>query len=260
MIRKIVWLMVFTFGLIACTANIPDSVATVIETEQVQSPIPPIISPVPTMEPTKTMVPSTETPVPDVQVCSPVDGINLEDITSLISNPYYPPVDGSDDPHQGVDLSDVDLNTLIAKSGLGVRSLINGQVVMVMNNRFPYGNAVLVESKFNTLTCPSGWDQGPESTADLSLFILYAHLENPSVVTQGLPVKCGEPIGNIGMSGNALSPHVHIEMRYGPPSDLENSMAHYDISASLDEMSNYCRWRVSGWYRLINPITFMLQP
>ena len=200
----------------------------------------------------------------------------------MIFNPYYPPVAGSDDPHQGVDLSDVDLDSLIARTGLGVNSIINGQVVMVLNDRFPYGNAVLVESTYDSLppgwqktilneavparwgtipalTCPSGWDQDPESKSDSSIFVLYAHLENPPKVTQGQLIKCGEKIGSIGMSGNALSPHLHIEIRYGPPSGLTNSMAHYDTSASIDELSNYCRWRVSGWYRLLDPISILLQ-
>ena len=67
-------------------------------------------------------------------------------------------------------------------------------------------------------------------------------------------VKPGEKIGVIGMSGNALAPHLHVETRYGYFPDLSGSMAHYDVSASLEEMSNYCRWRVSGWFRLIDPM------
>ena len=232
--------------------------------------------------PTNTLVSQAITPTAVMQICSPVEGVKLENITSMIFNPYYPPAAGSDDPHQGIDLSDVDLDTQIAKTGLGVNSIINGQVVMVMNDRFPYGNAVLVESAFDSLpsgwqntilnetapaswgtnpalTCPSGWDQDPESNADPSIFILYAHLENPPEVTQGQLIKCGENIGRIGMSGNALAPHLHIEIRYGPSSGLTDSMAHYDTSASLGEMSNYCRWRVSGWYRLLDPMSLLLQ-
>src|SRR5665648_254605 len=287
MIKKLVWVFIFALFFSACSSQILEKEKKYFETDLPETFVPTLVitksADIPSDTPTPQItIPDTptNTSIPVFQVCSPVESIKLEDITSMIYNPYYPPVAGSDDPHQGVDLSDVDLDTLIAKTGLGVNSIINGQVVMVLNGRFPYGNAVLVESTYDTLppgwqktvsngpapanwgtvpalTCPSGWDQDPESKSDPSIFVLYGHLENRSEVTQGQLLKCGEHIGSIGMSGNALSPHLHIEIRYGPPSGLTNSMAHYDTSASLDEMSNYCQWRVSGWYRLLDPISLL---
>jgi murein DD-endopeptidase MepM/ murein hydrolase activator NlpD len=161
--------------------------------------------------------------------------------------------------------------------GSVVQSILAGEVVMVMNDRFPYGNAILIETPFleipvgwksklesqtqpelfgtnPSLTCPSGWDLPDQENMDLSLYILYAHLDMPETYALGDDLDCGEELGTIGDSGNALAPHLHIEMRYGYSSGIEGSMAHYDVRADEQEMSNYCRWRVSGWFRLLDPM------
>ncbi len=165
----------------------------------------------------------------------------------------------------------------IAMKGASVQAILEGEVVMVMKDRFPYGNAVLVETAFQelpfgwtqklsglsapdlfntntSLTCPPGWDELDDPNQELSLHILYAHLENSPELLPGDQVGCGNVIGSIGDSGNALAPHLHIEIRYGYSAGIKGSMAHYDVSADEQEMSNYCRWRVSGWYRIIDPI------
>ena len=210
-------------------------------------------------------------------VCSPLSDTPIDNLIHMISNPFYPPKTGSDDPHQGVDFSIMDPDLRIAMKGASVQAILEGEVVMVMKDRFPYGNAVLVETAFQdlppgwaeklaglsapelfntntTLTCPSGWDELEEPNQELSLLILYAHLENPPQLLPGDQVGCGNVVGAIGDSGNALAPHLHIEMRYGYSAGIEGSMAHYDVSADEQEMSNYCRWRVSGWYRTIDPM------
>ncbi len=218
----------------------------------------------------------TETPnLP--MISSPIEGKEISDLLDMISNPFLPPVEGSDDPHQGVDFSDVDDLTKIALTGKEVQSIVGGQVVSVMSNRFPYGNAILIVSleenlpeylisntlsskkpipwDVNTsLTCPEGWKSPPEKQEKLGLYTLYAHLLDAPGQEIGDYVKPGEKVGVIGMSGNALAPHLHVETRYGYFPDLSGSLAHYDVSASLEEMSNYCRWRVSGWFRLIDPM------
>ncbi len=227
----------------------------------------------PTAEPTNTPAPTTII----VNVCSPIMGYPIDTLVNMISNPYYPPQPGSDDPHQGVDFSVMDPDLRIAVAGEAVQAILAGEVVMVMNDRFPYGNAVLVETAFEdlpigwkkilknqinpdafgsntSLTCPSGWNQPHDDQDEISLYILYAHLENILEFVPGDQVSCGEMIGSIGDSGNALVPHLHVEMRYGYASGIKGSMAHYDVSADEQEMINYCRWRVSGWYRIIDPM------
>ncbi len=46
------------------------------------------------------------------------------------------------------------------------------------------------------------------------VFALYGHMDK-SVVAVGDKVKQGDPVGEIGMSGVALGPHVHFEVRLG---------------------------------------------
>jgi murein DD-endopeptidase MepM/ murein hydrolase activator NlpD len=74
----------------------------------------------------------------------------------------------------------------------------------------------------------------------------------------GAEVSCGEKLGAIGSSGNALNPHLHLEARAGPAGADFASMAHYDASASPAEMRAYCDWRVSGLFQLIDPMLFFV--
>lgn len=210
-------------------------------------------------------------------VCSPLEGISLAQLADMISNPFYPPPSGSDDPHQGVDLADIDPNN-VARAGRPVSAVLNGRVAAVIRDRFPYGNALLVETTLEslpdgwldqldlptpglppdippTLTCPDlptqpGWDLDR-----LSLYLLYAHLQTPPELQAGQEVECGQVFGAIGSSGNALNPHLHLEVRSGPAGASFQSMAHYDASASLEEMAAYCAWRVSGSFPLVNPMS-----
>jgi murein DD-endopeptidase MepM/ murein hydrolase activator NlpD len=193
----------------------------------------------------------------------------------MITNPFNPPPPGSDDPHQGVDFSDLG-DSQIALQGRGVQAVLPGQVAAVIADRFPYGSALLVEtllealpsSWFETLdlpapaptlaavpalTCPpiDALEYDPQSR---SLYLLYAHLEAPPGFEPGQPVTCGQEIGAVGMSGNALNPHLHLEARIGPAGIRLESLAHYDNSAAEQEMANYCLWRVSGLFQLVDPL------
>ncbi len=242
------------------------------------------IEEVKTLSPTVTSVTDpTFTPAATefiIKVSSPLIDFSMNDLANMISNPYHPPKQGSDGPHQGIDFSVMDPDLRIAVKGSGVRAILGGQVVMVMKDRFPYGNALMVETPYQeipvewaeklsnhsdpglfgtstSLTCPAGWDQVENERQELSVYILYAHLQNPSEFKLGDQIGSGDGIGSIGDSGNALAPHLHIEMRYGYSGGLKGSMAHYDVSADEQEMSNYCRWRVSGWYRTIDPMEML---
>ncbi len=229
------------------------------------------------VEPTFTMDP---TPQPKIS-SSPLEGYSVDELVNMISNLYSPPKSGSDDPHQGVDFSVVDPTLGYAVKGAKVQSILDGEVVMVIRDRFPYGNAIFVETPFlglpsswqsylsdvetpglfdanPALTCPGGWDEVDVGSGELSLFILYAHMNEEANFEIGDNVNSGQVIGTIGDSGNALAPHIHVEMRYGYSGSLSGSMAHYDVTANEEEMANYCRWRVSGLYRLVNPMDVLL--
>ncbi|MBN1148885.1 MAG: peptidoglycan DD-metalloendopeptidase family protein, partial [Anaerolineales bacterium] len=108
------------------------------------------------------------------------------------------------------------------------------------------------------LTCPEVQGaQSWEPSAQRSLYLLYAHLGEPVAYQLGDKVACGAHIGIIGQSGNALNPHVHIEARLGPAGARFMGMAHYEPRATPLEMSNYCSWRVSGVFQLIDPMRLL---
>ncbi len=237
-----------------------------------------------TTEPTRTPVLASPTPTTaPLKVCSPLAGYGLDQLESMIVNPFHPPAPGLDTPHQGVDLAIRAANSGIALSGAPVEAALSGQVVMILHDRFPYGNAVLIETPLDpalsypwpasvlptpgptlaprsALTCPT--DVAPPAfeptQPQRSLYLLYAHLQDLADLQPGQAIHCGDPIGKVGSSGNALNPHLHLEMRVGPQNAPWDGMAHYDASASPAEMSAYCLWRVSGWFQLVDPLQVLL--
>ena len=211
-------------------------------------------------------------------ICSPFPGYLRDDLIASISNPFHPPRPGSDDPHQGVDLA-VQQDG-IALPGGNVLTVLSGQVAAVIIDRFPYGNALMVETpvealpaswslKFQlptpvptlpphpALTCPPAVVAPDWSQEKRSLYLLYAHMQKPPSAELGDLVSCGALIGQIGQSGNALNPHLHLEARLGPAGARFNSIAHYVANATPQEMSYYCTWRVSGIFQLVDPVLLL---
>ena len=239
----------------------------------------PVIRATETFTPTTTP-PNTPTAAESIElapeVCSPLAGYALPELAGIVVNPYHPPRLGSDDPHQGVDLAQVDPVNGIALTGMPVQAVLAGKVVGQAADRFPYGNMVMIETPLDgaiaasdpalimptplperlppgALTCPDLNVSPPASSDPRSLYILYGHMQNLPSVSLGDPVSCGQELGMIGESGNALNPHLHVEVRVGPSGQTFPSMAHYDPSADYEEMAAYCLWRVSGVYQTIDP-------
>ena len=230
----------------------------------------------PTLVPQPTQPSPTPRRTPYFSTCSPLQGYRLDQIPELISNPYNPPPPGSDDPHAGIDFSDRQPGTQIALAGRAVQAVLPGRVAAVVENRFPFGNALLVETPLSEL--PEDWISGlnlpppftglaphtrltcpqiglPDWSSDRrSLYLLYAHmLGKPSLSLEEL-VDCGQELGSVGSSGNALNPHLHLEARVGPSEARFQSLSHYDNRATLAEMDAYCTWTVRGEFQLINPL------
>ena len=203
----------------------------------------------------------------------------MADLPGQITNPYHPPAPGSDDPHQGVDLGYFLPGSRVAVSGLTVQAALSGRVAAVLQNRFPYGYAVLVETPLEALpaglaesavptpaptlvlhtplTCPDAPPLTITDTEERSLYVLYAHLKEPPIVGIEDTIACGQAIGVIGDSGNALNPHLHFEARVAPAGLRPGSMAHYDASATAEEMNRYCLWRISGFFQLVDPMLIL---
>lgn len=228
--------------------------------------------------PTQLLATATEIPLPGL--CSPLRDIALSSLPERISNPYRPPAPGSDDPHQGVDLAVLLPNSRVAVEGHPVQAMLSGNVAAVIRDRFPYGNAVVIETALEdaqaawwqpaqiptaaptleyraALTCPVMTLPAAVNLIHRSVYVLYAHLLQPPALNIGDPVACGQQVGSVGSSGNALSPHLHIETRVGPSGMTFASMAHYDNSATGEEMGSYCLWRISGLFQLVDPLNLL---
>jgi murein DD-endopeptidase MepM/ murein hydrolase activator NlpD len=213
-----------------------------------------------------------------LEVCSPLAEFDFNALETAIVNPFNPPALGKDEPHHGIDFAKLDAQTRIALVGWPVQAVLAGTVAGVILDRFPYGNTLIIETSFDgvlpplplplmaptplvksPLTCPTldlPVDWPGES---ISLYLLYAHLQSPPARQVEEKVACGSPLGEIGMSGNALNPHLHLEVRAGPAGMRFPSMAHYDASANSAEMAAYCLWRISGWFQPLNPLD-LFQP
>lgn len=264
--------MTLVLALAACAprstpqpAPLPTQAATLAPLPSVTAPPPPTLTPAP-----------SPTEPPAAQVCPPLAGYTLDQLAAQVSNPYHPPPPGSDDPHYGVDLADFDPADRIARAGMPVQAVLNGRVAGLTADRFPYGNLLVVETRLDelppslaaglrlpaplealtrplALSCPDLQPLPGLEAGSRSLYLLYAHLRDAPSLSAGDPVACGEPIGAVGDSGNALAPHLHLEVRVGPSGVLIPAMAHYDPSASMAEIESYCLWRISGLFQSIDP-------
>lgn len=244
---------------------------------------PPAVAPSPS--PTAAVSQTTPTAPATAALCSPLQGIPVSGLAAAVSNPYHPPRPGSDDPHHGVDFADRSGPEGAAVPGMPVQAVLPGVVASVTRDRFPYGNALMVETPLDelppllleslqlptpqpevtpiSLTCPElpapAWDS-EQDPSRRSLYLLYAHLGSPTELEPGDPVSCGDALGAVGMSGNALNPHLHLEVRLGSAGARLPGMAHYDASASVEEMASYCAWRVRGFFQLLDPLQLFAPP
>jgi murein DD-endopeptidase MepM/ murein hydrolase activator NlpD len=263
-------------GLAACTPVAPAVVSMDDPTLTPSStplpsdtPVPPTLTVTPTQSP-------TETPAPRVQVCSPLDGFTLEELPEILSNPFSPPRPGFDYPHHGVDFSFYRYRDHIGMLRLPVHSVLAGTIAMVNVDRFPYGNTLIIETPldalpatwfehiivptpaptlaFNSpLSCPVFEPDPSWNTDQRSLYLLYAHMNLPPQFQAGDLVECGQPIGEVGNSGNSINEHLHLEVRVGPSGIRFDSMGHYSLAVTDLERYNYCVWRISGLFQMLDP-------
>ena len=215
------------------------------------------------------------------EICSPLEHIPVHDLPAHVNNPFNPPRISVDDHHMGVDFAVQEFS--MAVPGTPVHSVLQGTIVLILDDRFPYGNAVLIETPINNLSeelseviliptpsptiephpalnCPPVSSNHIFDSDQRSLYVLYGHLaERPTLHLDDL-VGCGEQIGIVGESGNALHPHLHLEVRAGPSGARLGSMSHYSTSASPEEMNAYCTWRVRERFQLLDPMQLFSRP
>jgi murein DD-endopeptidase MepM/ murein hydrolase activator NlpD len=219
-------------------------------------------------------------------ICSPLEGISLEELSSpdLLKQPFLPPRPGYDDGHHGVDFAYWSRGERRTMLDHPVRAILDGTVAAVLDNRIPYGYTVIIETPLDqlppawleqaavptlapthvpsgSLYCPAPEEGESPPSAARSLYLLYAHFSQPSPLSVGETVSCGQNIGLVGTTGNSVNYHLHLETRIGPAGVTFPEMTHYDNRATQSEMRAYCAWRVSGLFQMFDPMEILsLQP
>ena len=212
---------------------------------------------------------------------SPLAGIELEELSEIISNPFDYAGDGKDEGHHGADFAFYHYKSIDKIENLSVHSITSGIVRSAITNRPPYGNMIMIETPlgslpdfladylqglyagsglpyYTNLSCPKiQLKEKVENSKPLSLYVLYAHLFSPPTVQIDDLIDSGEEIGEVGNSGYSGNPHLHLEFRIGPSGYNFSNMAHYENAATQDEIYNYCLWRVSGFFYQIDPVSII---
>ncbi|MEZ4833523.1 MAG: M23 family metallopeptidase [Caldilineaceae bacterium] len=107
-------------------------------------------------------------------------------------------------PHHGVDISNPTGTPVLAMAGGEIiHAGPDNPTLLGPYNNF-YGNSVVVRLD-RTLSTPDG---------DKDVFLLYGHL-NEVFVERGQRLNPGDSLGTVGMTGIAIGPHLHVEIRVG---------------------------------------------
>ena len=260
----------------ACNSNISETIISNTD------PVEPTFTPQPTFtqEPISIATPTLEVPSKQNQICSLIKGEELNELPEIITQLFKMPRSGQDDGHHGVDFAFYRRKDLLSIDGVQVLSVLDGEVVTIINDKYPYGNSIIIETPFNSLS-PTLLDQismpaiqptvipDPKfnwvpgdlpfqlSETDRSLYIYYAHLKFPSDLKVGDKVACGQQIGFVGNTGDSSNPHLHFETRVGPSGARFDSMAYYTAQSTQSERYNYIVWRVSNLFQIFDPMKLL---
>ena len=104
-----------------------------------------------TPSPPPTQNPPTLTPAQINEICSPLKGESLSELNDIITQPFKTPRPGNDDGHTGVDYAFYRRKDMEGIEGLPVLAAIEGKVVSVILDRFPYGFAVMIETPLESM-------------------------------------------------------------------------------------------------------------
>ena len=272
------WFLILIIAIIfpACNSNNAAEIISNNDTFEPTFTIQPTFTQVPTFTPTPTVI----APSLQQQVCSPLEGEQLSELSEIITQLFKMPRSGQDEPHHGVDFAFYRRKDLLSIDGLPVLTALDGEVVTIINDKYPYGYALIIETPLDSLS-PTLLDQinipviqptviqDPKfnwvpgslpfqlSETERSLYIYYAHLKFPSDLKVGDKVACGQQIGFVGNTGDSSNPHLHFETRVGPSGARFDSMAYYTAQSSQSERYNYVVWRVSNLFQLFDPMKLL---
>ena len=251
----------------------------------------------PTIEPTFTVTPqpsqtatATIPPTPTTEValqaCSPLQGIDRSQLRLITSYAFITPNNYVESGHPAIDFSFYQFtNQLTGQqyttfAEFPVQAILPGKVILIENDRFPYGNMVLIETPLDQIgagfsptiltptslptsiyttddRCPVSGTQVSYDPTTKSIYTLYAHLASLPLVKEGDTVSCGQLIGYAGKTGHAAEDHLHLEVRIGPSLAQFGSIGAYHASNTPEERYNYCIWALSGIFQAIDPATLL---
>jgi murein DD-endopeptidase MepM/ murein hydrolase activator NlpD len=200
-------------------------------------------------------------------ICSPLAVQPLETIAEITTQPFSAPRqldDGTykDDGHHGLDLGYYTRNG-VPFTGTPVFSATNGRIAAIFHDRPPYGDTILIETPYEQIpihlieASPELGRRAESISSGDSLYVLYAHLQNMLNFTLGQEITCGDPLAETGLTGYTSGPHLHFETRWGPAGQTFESMAYYEARTTEEERANYATWRMSGTFRLFDPMILL---
>ncbi|MCB0050199.1 MAG: peptidoglycan DD-metalloendopeptidase family protein, partial [Caldilinea sp.] len=107
-------------------------------------------------------------------------------------------------PHHGIDIANPWGTPVMAgTTGTVIHAGLDDPIVQGPYPNF-YGNTVVIQLERKL----------PVAGGELNAFLLYGHLSRVTVEV-GQRVEPGDIVGEVGMTGIAIGPHLHVEMRVG---------------------------------------------
>lgn len=285
MLKKLTLLVIAIVLLSGCSPA-PTVAFTITPTDTITS------QPTANQTPTQTQTPTpTATSVPLITSAdSPLQGIGIEELYLITSNSYnfrYPFIEasGNNYNHTGLDLAFFKFKEFDSVLGHPIQAVLPGKVVESLDNRWPYGNMIMIETPLDALSldylaqiplptpyaeseiqsrsnCQPDQTRIPWSQTEKSIYIVYAHLQTPSIFKAGDTVLGGQVIGAVGSSGNAVvgAEHLHLEVRIGPSVAKFGVISDYMPTSTNEERYNYCIWALSEVFQPIDPSLLWKNP
>jgi len=236
----------------------------------------PTLLPTATATATATPLPEpSHTPTPSFEICSPLEDETFESLPLILSKPLdIPHTFGDDTGHHGVDFAYFQRGDRLSIEGIQIYAIMAGKTVLTLDDHIPYGYTMIIETPladlpkhiqeilldgyqpvpedpYYRLVCPEV--PLPEITGEFAVYHLYAHMEIRPGFNRGDPIACGKTLGTVGNTGYSSNPHLHLETRLGPSGMQIETMAHYELTNTPEQMGNYCLWRMSGYYQIFDP-------
>ena len=134
---------------------------------------------------------------------------------------------------------------------------MDGKIAGFVNDRPPSGNMITIETTYAQL--PPALIERLGILPGQSIYHQYAHLADPPDFQPGQPVVCGQYLDRVGLTGETVAPHLHLETRQGPAGFTFTSMAYYTADATPEEMANYQTWFMDGQYQAFDPMIILTQ-